>query len=240
MSKSLSKTVNTQLAARKQNMAERLAGLGGDGGGMSFIKVKANKFRIGEDIIIPNEMTVVVLDWAFHNGFWSGAYNPNATEAPVCAAVGQNAATMGPPASAPDRQHDTCATCPQNQFGSGGGNRKACKNSVNLAVLRWDEEEEDDQIYFLSVPPMSLKAFKKYNSKLAEAGKDIAEVVTVITFDSSVDYVKFEFSADAKSTKEYAEEDEDGNSYAAGFLSKLPEATELVTREPSFGVGDEA
>ena len=240
MSTALSTTVAKQLEARKKDMAARLAGLGGDGGNMQFLRAKAGKFRFPDDEIVKGEVTAVIIDWAYHYGYWDSVYDPSNHEPPVCVAVGQNAATLKPAASSPKRQNDDCATCPMNQFGSGGGNRKACKNTVNLALIRYDDEIEDDTIYFLSIPPASLRNFKQYASKVAETGRDLAEVVTVISFDDAVDYVKFKFTADARMTKDYTEEDDDGSSYLAGYLTKMPEATDLLLREPSFESSDES
>ena len=237
MSKALSTTVQQALAAKRQNMTERLAGLGG-GGSTPFIRAKANTFIMPDEERIKNELSVIVLDWAFHYAWWEGQYEPGATASPVCVAVGQVAANLAPASTSPKPQNDKCATCPKNQFGSGGGNRKACKNTINLAVMRWDEEVEDDTIYFLSIPPASLNNWGAYDKKLMENGFDSSQVVTVISFDDSVDYVKFKFTADRNMTKEYVAEDEDGGSYLNQFLSNLPKATETLLREPQFSTDE--
>jgi len=233
MSTALSKSIQQQLAARQETMAARLAGLG-SGESMPFVKVKNKQFFFPDGSSVKGSLSMVVLDWGYHYAYWEGAYNPGDTDSPVCVAVGQNPATLVPAAASPKRQNDICATCPMNQFGSGNGNRKACKNTVNLAFMRYDDEVEDDTIYFLAVPPASLKNWGMYNKKLMEAGVAEAQVVTVVELDMSVDHIKFKFSAHKAMTSDYQEEDEDGNSYMAAFLSQMPKATEAILREPSF------
>lgn len=238
MSKALSTTVQQALAAKQQNIANRLAGLGG-GTSTPFIRAKANTFIFPDEDRVKGELAVVVLDWAFHYAWWEGQYEPGSTSSPVCVAVGQVASELAPASTSPKPQNDKCATCPKNQFGSGGGNRKACKNTINLAVMRWDDEIEDDTIYFISIPPASLGNWGAYNKKLMEAGFDTSQVVTVVSFDDSVDYVKLKFSADRNMTKDYTEEDEDGGSYVNQFLTNLPQATEALLREPQFSSDEE-
>ena len=224
------------LAKQRDSSAARLAGLS-TGEGMQFVKGKAGRWTFPDGDVVKNEITVVVLDWAYHYSFWpkDQPYDPNNQQPPVCVAVGQSAGEMRPSDNSIDKQHEgPCATCPQNQFGSGGGNRKACKNSIVLAFKRYDDEIEDDTIYFLGVPPSALKGWGQYVSKLAQAGRAPAEVVTVVAFDEKVDYPKPVFTADARRTKEYLEVDEDGNSYFAAFVTDLDKATQTLLREPTF------
>lgn len=92
-----------------------------------------------------------------------------------------------PDCSSPDGKHglDTrtgevrdCATCPFNQFGSGGkGSAKACKNTHRVYLLREDEALP----ILLTLPPTSLRAFKDYLAKrLIMKGKRSADVITCI------------------------------------------------------------
>ena len=71
-----------------------------------------------------------------------------------------------------------CATCPFNQFGSGGkGSAKACKNTHRVYLLR----ENEALPILLTLPPTSLRAFKDYLAKrLIMKGKRSADVITCI------------------------------------------------------------
>lgn len=70
-----------------------------------------------------------------------------------------------------------CASCPMNVFGSsdtGSGNGKACKEQMQLFLLQQDAVLPVQ----LSLPPTSLRPFKKYMTRLAGKGKSYMAVVT--------------------------------------------------------------
>ena len=70
-----------------------------------------------------------------------------------------------------------CASCPYNQFGSGKGNSKACKNTHRVYLLR----ENEPLPILLTLPPTSLRAFKDYLAKrLIMKGKRSTDVLTTI------------------------------------------------------------
>lgn len=241
MSKELSMPVQQALARQRDSAAARLEGIS-SGDVMQFIKGKASKWRLPDGEAVGSELPVVVLDWAYHNSYWSGPYDPGNNTPPDCVAVGSTIAEMKPSQNSLNIQNDgnPCATCQWNQFGSGGGNRKACKNTVVLAVMRFDEDEDDDSIYFISVPPSAIRNWTDYFSKLAEKGMAPVEVVTVVGFDSSVDHYKPVFSADRNLTKQYRAQDEEGASYFSSYVDFLPKATNAVLREPTFRTEDAA
>ena len=70
-----------------------------------------------------------------------------------------------------------CITCPFNVFGtstSGSGNGKACKEQMQVFMLREDAVLPIQ----LSLPPTSLKPFRKHMTRLATKGKSYYAVVT--------------------------------------------------------------
>ena len=91
-----------------------------------------------------------------------------------------------PDCSSPDGHHGIhaktgevldCASCPYNQFGSGKGNSKACKNTHRVYLLR----ENEPLPILLTLPPTSLRAFKDYLAKrLIMKGKRSTDVLTSI------------------------------------------------------------
>ena len=91
-----------------------------------------------------------------------------------------------PDCSSPDGHHGfnaktgevlDCASCPYNQFGSGRGNSKACKNTHRVYLLR----ENESLPILLTLPPTSLRAFKDYLAKrLIMKGKRSTDVITSI------------------------------------------------------------
>lgn len=70
-----------------------------------------------------------------------------------------------------------CETCPMNVFGSsdrGSGNGKACKEQMQLFVL----QEGSILPLQISLPPTSLKGFRKYMTRLASRGKSYYAVLS--------------------------------------------------------------
>lgn len=82
-----------------------------------------------------------------------------------------------------------CRTCPYNQYGSGEGKAKACKNRRMLYLLR----ENELFPMMLNLPTGSLKVFTKYVQSLLTRGKRPNQVVTKISLrkassSTSIDY----------------------------------------------------
>ena len=113
-----------------------------------------------------------------------------------------------------------CACCPYNQFGSGEGQGKLCKNKRLLYILR----EGEMFPLTLSLPTGSLKVFTHYVKSQLTRGRRLSQVVTKITLKkatnaSGIAYSQAVFSfvrilseaeraaveAVTESTKEYAE-----------------------------------
>jgi hypothetical protein len=70
-----------------------------------------------------------------------------------------------------------CAACPMNVFGSsdrGSGNGKACKEQMQVFLL----QPEAILPIQVSLPPTSLKGFRKYMTRLASKGKSYFAVVS--------------------------------------------------------------
>ena len=75
-----------------------------------------------------------------------------------------------------------CAGCPMNVFGSsdrGSGEGKACKEQMQLFILQQDAVLPIQ----LSLPPTSLRPFRKYMTRLASKGKSFYAVVTRLALE---------------------------------------------------------
>src|SRR5690606_15967785 len=81
---------------------------------------------------------------------------------------------MRPHPTAPQPQHETCAGCPNNAWGSGDkGRGKACKNVNRLAVVPWNDDMTAEQlataeISFAKLPVTSVKNFAAYINNLLQ------------------------------------------------------------------------
>ncbi len=76
-----------------------------------------------------------------------------------------------------DNPSGECAACPMNVFGSstsGSGNGKACKEQMQVFLLQKGAVLPIQ----VSLPPTSLRSWKKYMTRLASKGKSYYSVVT--------------------------------------------------------------
>lgn len=189
--KAVAKTAGTSIATIDQELAAEVASLKNQIGQPSGNKIKV---EASGDFILPtgenlgDEISVVVVDFVTRHTFYSGPYNPSNLAPPDCYAIGRDLSTLAPEEDSPAIQHDDCATCPLNQFGSGAnGKSKACKNSRVLAVVLVDPEDPsaaalpEAPIYTLELPPTAIKSFDGAVQGVARAlsGPPVKAVLTV-------------------------------------------------------------
>lgn len=133
----------------------------------------------------------VIVDFMSSNLFYDGPYNAANPSPPGCFAVGPEPTTLVPTMNSPNRQADTCATCPNNQFGS-AGRGKACKNTRLIAIRSLDDAS--GETYILSIPPTSIKGFDQYVHTVAGRHRlPPAGVLTRIKLDKAVSYAAPQF-----------------------------------------------
>lgn len=172
-----------QMANEAAEISKRIAAPSGD-----RIRSSSNRALITPDGMEGEELEVVVVDFISVNLFYEGAYDRDNPQAPACFALGDQPAILVPSANSPATQSDSCAMCPNNQFGS-LGKGKACKNTRLLAVMPLSQDGEVPPIWLLSIPPTSLKTFDAYVQSLANRLKTTpVAVLTRITLDQSVTY----------------------------------------------------
>jgi len=139
-----------------------------------------------EDVTMAKDIMGVVLfnhpAFAYYHDKYTGGSNP-----PDCGSFdGVNG--TGNPGGA-------CASCPYNQFGSGEGQSKACKNRRFIYIL----QEGELFPMVLSLPTGSLKEFTKYVKRQLSKGRKLNQVVTKIslkraTSNSGIAYSQAVFS----------------------------------------------
>jgi hypothetical protein len=180
--------ISQQLAAEAAAIANKIGTPGGD-----RIKVTQKKtFRMpsGEENAGP--IQAVIVDFVSANFYYEGAFDPNDITPPLCAAIGAEPGSLAPFNDSPAKQCDTCAACPQNQFGS-AGRGKACQNSRLLALLPLDATE-DTPLMLLKVSPTALRSFDGYVASIARSfSAPPIGVVTEISFDDNLDYPSLRF-----------------------------------------------
>jgi hypothetical protein len=214
-------SVKARLAARRENMAERIAGLGG--GSSNLIRVKNRAFTLPDGTVVQKRLRGIVLGWNYFYQYYKEAYNPNKPQFPDCFAIGDVAKNLAPSDNSPEKQNDVCATCQWNQWGSSStGAGKACQNRVQIA-FQIAEHGPDSDILRISVSPTGLKNWREYVEALAAKKADPVQVVTEFFFDDSVSYDRLMFRATAKTDQSELKH------YAANF----DQAEQMLATEPT-------
>lgn len=217
-----STAVGATKSVQEQIAAQLLAQKGSTGEfGSVKIKTKGKKFETPDGVVTTDPMDLIIVDFVSVNALYEGTYDPNDIQPPVCYAVHKLISEMAPADTSPEKQCDTCAACPNNQFGSAGAG-KACKNGRKLAVLPADFTDESP-MWILDVSPTALKYFDKYVSSLARNGILASMVSTVVSF-SDADYPQLQFG----------EPQPLSDDVIAAVFDRQDEAKEMLMRIPDF------
>ena len=166
-------------------LSEELAGLSGT---FERVRIPAGGGTIfeipGDDPDSPEalkDFTAVILHhhplYAFYRTKYAGGSNP-----PDCGSF-DGVTGEGDPGG-------SCVACPYNQFGSGEGGGKACKNRRRIYLLR------EGEIFpmLLSLPTGSLKDFTRYLMRLLGKGLKSNAVLTRFTLKKAVNAGGIAFS----------------------------------------------
>lgn len=162
------KSISEQLAAlAKQNIATENSGTA------NTISTKGGMLTYKGQMLPNNEFDAIILTSPISRTFYPGKYDPAVKVAPACWAVGDTAAGMRPAAGAAEKQHDTCAGCPRDQWGTaiGGGKGKACKETRVLTLLSAEVTKDATRVAtaeeaVLRPPVTSLKNYGNYITQL--------------------------------------------------------------------------
>ena len=189
----LSKDILAKLQAHTESERDRI----GSSGGGDVISVNNGK-RV---FVTPQEQELEefeahIVDFAYRNEYYIGAYNPKVISPPACFAIATSSTLLSPSDNSPIKQNASdCATCQQNQFGtSTTGAGKACKNTVLLALLPVDDAATHD-IWILKTSPTAIRPFNKYASKISQMNLPIGVVRTRIFLDPDSSYASVRFDA---------------------------------------------
>jgi hypothetical protein len=158
-----------------------------------FITAEAGKF------VLPSgqsntTLSGIIIDFRRVFTYYKAAFNPKVKAKPDCFAIGLDELTdMRSNAASPKPQcGEFCGSCPHNQWKSGAGGGKRCKNAIRLAILP-PNSLDAGSLLVLTLPPTTLRNFTAYNTALANEGYHPAQVISTISFDPDVTYSKFLF-----------------------------------------------
>lgn len=193
-STAVAKRASSNVVAIQDALKAQVAGMGerlGAATGIS-INTKAKRFTFPDGRKDDGPVELVIVDFIRHNTFYDAPYDEKNPIPPACFSLNQVIANMVPSKNSPVVQAQSCKGCPMNEFGS-NGNGKACTNSVLLAVLPPDADEETP-IWLLKVSPTGLKSFDGYVRQVtAMTQMPPLSVVTEVSFDDSLAYPSLRF-----------------------------------------------
>ena len=131
-----------------------------------------------------DKLDVIVLGWNTRQSFYEGNYDPKNVALPACYAIGDDPNNMAPAADLENKVAENCNDCPHNQWGSGGGNTKACK-TTRYVIVRLPGSPT---LYSMFIPPASLKLFDDaMNSMITTYGDPVRGIAT-ISFNQQLSY----------------------------------------------------
>lgn len=185
--------IASELAAELENINQTIGG-----GSVNRIKVGGKKFVFPDDPDTKHKapMPLIILGWATEHLYYGGAeFDDQNPIPPVCWGISDNPKAVIPSGNATEKQAESCQTCPLNEWESGKGKAKACKNTRKLAVIRADSADADDPIYTISVSPTGLKDFDNYVKGLKAKNALPIMVITEFTFDEDKTFPTLKFRA---------------------------------------------
>lgn len=183
-------------SALSQSLA---SGIGGGGESIPRISIKGARFRIiegGTETVLDSTSLDVVIVGAnprLSKTWYAKAWTPEAEpSSPDCFSLDG----VGPDSQATLPQHDLCASCPQNAWGSKitpqGKQIKACSDLKRLAVVAADDPT--GPTYLLAVTPAALAGLSQYHKDLSVRGIPAEIVRTKVSFDTNASFPKLAFS----------------------------------------------
>lgn len=184
---SIEDEIKRELAAQSKQLGD---------GPSNKIATKGKVFTLPDGQSDPGPLQAVILDYTWYMVHYPGVYNANNPQQPNCFAIGRDKPESGllqPHEGAAQKQGSDCKTCPKNQWKSGNGNGKACKNQRRLVLVAPDATE-DTVPMIIYVSPGALKNFDAYVSRLKnEHGILPVQAITEISFDPNQSYPSLMF-----------------------------------------------
>lgn len=166
----------------------------------AFVSAKAGVLQWQGNAVAGNKLDVIIVDSIYENALYEGDYDPDNPQSPVCFAFSHDEGELRPHEKSEKPQHDTCAGCPQNEWGTADrGRGKACKNIRRLAMVAAAPLEADtimkSEIAFMKLPVTSTKNWINHVNTLATIDRrpPFAVVTTIGTVPDAKTQFKITF-----------------------------------------------
>lgn len=173
----------------------------------SFVSSRGGILQWQGQAVAGNKLDVIVIDAVYENALYEDDYDPDNPATPVCFAFAHEEGELVPHELSTKPQHDKCAGCPQNAFGSAArGKGKACKNIRRLSMLPATpltaEAVQSSEVAFMKLPVTSGKFYTQYVNTLATVNKrpPFAMVTTIGAQPDAKTQYKVTFTAAAPIT----------------------------------------
>jgi len=132
-----------------------------------FVNTRTGQLTWNGSPVVGNKLKVIIADAIMENAYYEGEFDPDNPQPPVCFAFGRKEKELKPHADSVEPQHETCAGCPQNEFGTADrGKGKACKNIRRLGLIAADpltqEAIEKGEVAYLKTPVTSVRGWAAY------------------------------------------------------------------------------
>lgn len=189
--------------SREDIMAQNAAAAQGTGGGgVNKISLRGSRFRLiqgGKEVHMIGdpfmEVIIVRANDGLNKAWYAKQYQQGQEpEMPDC--FSENG--QYPSVESKQKQSDSCAACPRNQWGSKvnpttGKKIKDCSDSKRLAVL--PPADLDSDMYQLAIPAASMNDFGSFIRLLNASSIPVPfdALVTRVKFDTDANYPKIDF-----------------------------------------------
>lgn len=176
--------------------------------GFAVLSIRGKAWRVkyqGEETPLLDEngdpkrrllAVIVQANRAVSKTYYPEGYTPGSNEAPTCA----SADGITPDPGVPEPQHQFCAQCQHNVFGSkqteNGKKAKACADSRRLAVVPAQDlkNEKYGGPMLLRVPAASLNNLVAFNAAIKKVPAAYPTVIVELGFDVDADYPLITFT----------------------------------------------
>ena len=162
--------------------------------------MRNGKLKLPDDTMVES-LDIVLLDFVYRNQYYPKPFQEGTFNEMECQAIGEGSNdVLVPLDTAKNKQAESCAACPKNQYGShpAGGRGKACQNQIILAVTDSDWDEDGTPVVWtVKAQPTALKQIGTYMLKMTELYGHPIKVVTTLSLDENSQYPKLQsnFSA---------------------------------------------
>lgn len=172
--------------------------------GTARVSLKGGVISVDGQRAKDNKLVVAIISAVFGKAYYTGEFDPEVAQTPVCYGFSPVSATaIVPHEAAPEKQADKCQGCQFNKFGTaerGGGKR--CKDEIRLMVVAPSGDDVGGEVRMLTIPPGSLQNWGKYVARLADMGGSIRSVLTEISIEPYKGAYKVAFNPAGKLSEE--------------------------------------